>query len=415
MDQQRPPEQPAANGRSPGKDAVQSGGASLYLVLGILFTAFVMRAPMTSLSAILNIISEAFSLSAAAAGTLTTIPTILFALTAVCAPMLLKKWSSNTLLLLGTLSICLGIPLRSFCGTPGLYAGTSLIGLGIGFSNVLLPKVIKQHFPDRIELFTALYISSMTLFAALGSGFSNPLASALGWRWSLLLWAVIALPAVLAWTVCRKRVSWEDAPAQDSLPMGVILKTPMAWKLTLCMGTQALAYYSMLAWLPTILQGKGMAPDMAGYSHLIEQVAGMVSAFAIPILIRKTKDNRFVHILSCAAFLAGLLLLLFWPKQGWLQILMLVLLGWGTGVGLAYTVTVMSLRAASPEEVVSLSAMVQTGGYLMSALGPTLLGLLLDWTGSQNAQVFALILFVLGFLVFGTMVALRPGKSRGIL
>lgn len=390
-----------------------NAGAPL-LVTAILLTAFTMRSPMTSLSAILQDIQALFSLSGAAAGSLTTIPTILFAAVSLGAPMLLRHFRASTLLLMGTLFICVGVAARSFLGTPGLFAGTAAIGLGIGLCNIMIPKIIKQFFPNRIELFTGLYISTMTLFAALGSGASTPLEHAFGWQWGLMAWAVPALLAAAAWMVSGRFARASEEHAQPPMRMRALLKAPMAWKLTLCMGTQSVAYFCVLAWLPVILQDKGMEPEIAGFAHLIVQMVGMISAFSIPMLMRRSKDHRIVHIASCLAFLTGLVLLLIWTDRAWLQLVMLVTLGWGTGVGLAYTVTVLSLRASSSEELVSLSAMVQTGGYVMAAIGPMLLGSLFDACGLRNVQVAALIVFILGYLVFGTMVALRPGGSRGI-
>lgn len=389
-----------------------------FLISGILLGSAVMRSPLTSVSSILNVIQQEYALSGAVAGSITAIPTMVFAVISLIAPLLLKKWNAYGLMFTGMAAIAAGILLRSYLGLTGFFAGTLAIGLGIGLGNALIPKIIKQDFPQQVERYTGVYTSLMNLFAAFASGISVPLANAAGWKNSLALWCPFVCLAAISWFAV-KRVSAQggrlDVGGTSTLRIRAMLRSPMAWKLTLCMGFQSVAYFCVIAWLPSILQERGMEAQLAGYSYLIVQVAGMASAFAIPMVMRKMADHRPSIIVTCLLYIGGLLLLYIFPTSIVLQVLMLLALGIGTGTGLSYTLTVLSLRAATSDEVVKASVMVQTGGYIMATVGPPLLGGLFDLTQSMNAMILSLGVFAIGYLVFGAMVALRPGGNRGLL
>ena len=43
-----------------------------------------------------------------------------------------------------------------------------------------------------------------------------------------------------------------------------MLRDPLAWKITLCMGSQSLLFYAIIAWLPSILLGRGVTVEQYG-------------------------------------------------------------------------------------------------------------------------------------------------------
>jgi MFS transporter, CP family, cyanate transporter len=54
------------------------------------------------------------------------------------------------------------------------------------------------------------------------------------------------------------------------------------------------------------------------------------------------------------------------------------------------------LKTSSPSQTAQISGMVQSGGYLIAALGPALFGYAFSWFHSWTPQIFViLVLFIL--------------------
>lgn len=409
---------------------------SAMLLLAIILTSAVLRSPMTALGPVLQSIRQSYSLSGALAGSLTTIPTLIFAAMALLAPLLLKRVPAPSLLFFSTALISFGVLLRLFFGAAYLFAGTVCIGIGAGLCNVLVLHTIKQHFPDRVEAYNGLYTGTLSLVSALASGLSVPLANRFGWQVSLGIWIVPTLLATLAWLPqhpFRRRPADAAASAAGSAAasdgaepivltdanisageersLSSMLRSSMAWKVTLCMGFQSAIYFCVIAWQPTILQMRGLTAEQAGTAQLFTQLCAMTCSFTLPRLMRRTPDQRKCIIPAALMLLVGILSYLFDLSLP-LRYCFLALLGVGVGSGLCYTMTILSLRCKTPREVVSLSAMVQTGGYIIAAVGPLLLGAIYDATASFTLQIAVLAVFGLGYLFFGAIVAIRPGGNR---
>ncbi len=95
----------------------------------------------------------------------------------------------------------LGLALRSWTGSVGLFLVFSVVALaGMATANVLLPSLIKVHFPDRIGLVTAAYTTALSVGLTMASILTVPFSHALGsWRWGLVVWAGTAALAAVPW------------------------------------------------------------------------------------------------------------------------------------------------------------------------------------------------------------------------
>jgi CP family cyanate transporter-like MFS transporter len=139
---------------------------------------------------------------------------------------------------------------------------------------VLVPSIVKLKYPERIGIITSIYITSIAIFASIGAGASYPLASSgLGWKAASVVWSGIAILAVFAWMPQRNlgpgtldlaggAAMTADADGGEIRKIKKngksIWKSPLAWYITLFMGFQSLNYYSLTAWLPSILESSGM-------------------------------------------------------------------------------------------------------------------------------------------------------------
>jgi CP family cyanate transporter-like MFS transporter len=113
------------------------------LITGILLIAASLRAPITALGPLLELVRDSFALNASQAGLLTTLPLLAFAvISPVAAPIAHRHGLERALFGALALLIC-GIVLRSAGTVSALYAGTCLIGGAIAIANVLLPSLLK--------------------------------------------------------------------------------------------------------------------------------------------------------------------------------------------------------------------------------------------------------------------------------
>jgi MFS transporter, CP family, cyanate transporter len=76
------------------------------------------------------------------------------------------------------------------------------------------------------------------------------------------------------------------------------------------------------------------------------------------------------------------------------------LLGLGLGT-FAMVLTMMGLRARTPESTAALSTVVQGGGYLLAAVGPLLVGVLRGATGGYTGMFVLVYAGVVLLLVTG--------------
>ncbi|MBB1156211.1 CynX/NimT family MFS transporter [Amycolatopsis dendrobii] len=372
------------------KRAVARPERSVGLLLAILLVAANLRATLTGVGTLLPAIEQDTGLPAWAGGVLNTLPLLMFAVTSPLVGRVSHRVGSTRLLVLSLAMLAVGTVVRSLPSTACLFAGTVLLAAAIAVGNVLLPTVIRAHVPaSRIHTVSALYVTVMGVVAAVSSGISVPLAGILpgGWHSALAWGAVVALAALAGW-LPRLRGSGPDAGARTG---GSHAPTPwrswLAWQVSLFMGLQSLAFYTAVAWLPSILSGQGMSTAAAGWMLFCYQLVALATGMVLPLLTRGRADQRYPAAAASAVMAAGFAVLLVLPG---IAIVGCTLLGLGTGVCLVLALSFQSQRATGPSETTALAGMAQSIGYLVAAAGPLLLGILHDATGSWSGALVAL-------------------------
>ena len=382
---------------------------STSFLVALLVVAASLRSPITAVGPLLQTIRGHFDLSATAAGLLSSLPLIMFGAFAP-ASRLARSHGMERVVLAMLLATIAGTLLRSEGHVSALFTGTFLLAGGIAVTNILMPMLVKEYFPDRIPTITTAYASVMGGFAALGSGLSAPLARVLpgDWRASLASWAVIALIAVLLWlphlaTPHTARTADVDPPR---IPWG----STLAWQVTGFMGFQSTVFYVTVNWYPTMLREAGVPIETTGWLLTWYQVAAIVAGLAVPALIRRLRDQRALAAAAGVVSGVGTLGVLLAPQAalGWMLVL-----GIGSGPALILALSFMGLRAAGPRAAASLSLMAQSVGYLMAALGPVVFGLVHDLTGGWTWPMLLVVGCTLGMIACGVGAgrALREGDS----
>jgi CP family cyanate transporter-like MFS transporter len=336
---------------------------------------------------------------------LVTIPVICFSLAAFAGPPLSARLGEERGLLIMCAALCAGLALRPWWPSFSLYAGTILCGLAVAVMNVMMPSVLRRRFPNHMGEMTAAYTMSLSIGAGLAAGFTVPLVSALGGSvaWALAIWAV---PAAIAFALWFPQIR---QPRPGPRPAGAdigLLRDWRAWQITLFFGLQSAVFYTLLSWLPTIYRDHGASPAAAGAVLAVMAAVGIVGNFAAPLLA-----NRFGRpglAVACTALItiAGLAGVLLAPTQ--LAFVWATLLGIGTGGTFSVTLLLMASRGRDAVIAARLSSMAQGIGYMISALGPLVAGLMHSISGGWTVPIIVTIAVCAAQLAAG-LAAARPG------
>lgn len=384
--------------------------AFILLIIGIVFISTTLRAPLTAVGPIISYIRDGLEISNVLAGFITTIPLLAFAIVSPFVPKIARRLGMEMTLFLAILLLAIGIIIRSL-GTPFLLLlGTALIGVAIAFGNVLLPSFIKLKFPLQLGLMTGVFTVSMNLSAGIGAGISYPIAdgTSYGWQGALGFWAILAIIACIIWLPqVKKKQEIDVVPSSTNVEKAKsILKSPLTWTITLCMGLQSLIFYTTAAWIPEILQTQGMEAEKSGWMLSIMQFAQLPMTFLIPILAGRFKDQRILVLVFTIFYLIGFTGLLYGDIS--LTLLWMVALGLGGGASFGLVMMFFSLRSRTPMEAADLSGVAQSFGYLLAAVGPVFFGFIHDATGSWEIPKILFIVTVI-LLFFAGM---HAGRDR---
>lgn len=374
--------------------------ARALLLLGIFLIAGSLRAPITAVAPLLSQLEEAFRLSPAEAGMLTTLPLFAFGILSPFAVMLAREYGLERSLFMALTLLVAGIALRSSGPEWALFVGTFLIGASIAVGNVLLPSLVKRDFPQKVPVITGFVVIAMSAVAALTSAIAVPLAATFQWKIALGSVALAPIAALMIWSA---QLGGHTVPARGTATPphgGPVWRSALAWQVTLFMAINSFLFYVMIAWLPAILTASGYSASAAGTIHGIMQLASAAPGFVLGALIVRMKDQRLPAAASgllMAASLAGL-----WLSPAWAT-LWAAIFGFGSGASMLLALMFMGLRAGNAGQTAALSGMAQCVGYLLASTGPTLAGLLHDRMGSWSTPLLIGIVLSGGLTLFGLL------------
>lgn len=376
--------------------------ATWLFVLGIVCISFTMRSPITSVGPIINLLKEQLHISNVIAGFITTIPLLAFAIVSPIVPKIARKYGIERALFLSLFILAIGVILRSTGSSIALYSGTVLIGIGIAFSNVLMPSILKLRFPLQIGLLTGIFTVAMNVTASIAAGVSYPIASsAFGWQGALGIWLVFIVIAIAVWFPQTRTVSHQQAQQTGQPPAKKIWQYPLTWALTFAMGLQSFLFYTTASWIPSMLIEQGMQPSAAGIMFSIMQLSQIPMTFLIPILAGRTNDQRKIVVFFTILYMIGFGgLLLEWTNA---TIIWMILLGLAGGASFGMCMMFFSVRARNAYEAAELSGFGQSLGYVLAATGPVLYGFVHDQAGSFHKAnilyiVVALLVFIFSYI-----------------
>lgn len=376
------------------------------LFLGILLVSFNLRPSITAVGPLIPMIREDLGLSNAWAGFLTTLPLLTFATFSLFSAAI-GKWLGNArAIFYGLLLLLIGTIIRVQGGADILFIGTGLTGVGIVICNVLLIPLVKNRMPQKIGLVTASYTTGMTLFAAVASGISAPMAidMGLGWRGSLLTWVGLLVLVLIIWFPQLKFKTF-ISEAENAAPRVNVWKSRLAWDVSMFMGVQSLLFFTIIAWLPDMMIARGLSAVEAGVLVSLMQIIGLTGSFLAPIIATRFKDQ--VGVVWALGFMYLLGFSSLFVHELWVNYIGLTLVGLGLGSSISLAYTLIGLRTEHEKTTASLSGMSQSSGYYLAALGPLLFGIAFDIFGDWDLLIWLMLVCAVLFIYFGR----RSGKA----
>lgn len=378
-------------------------------LVGIVLIALSLRTPVAALSPILDRIGEDIALDPVVLGAIGAAPPLAFAASGFVAPWLARRFGLERTVVTAIVAMALGHLGRALAGEAlSLGLATLLTLMGVGVGNVLLPSLVRKYFPHRIGLLTGLYASVLSVSTAVPPLVAVPIADSAGWRWSLGVWAAVALLGVLPWiSALRGRGAAPVSGAPAATGVLRMLRSPTAWALGVTFGASSFTAYAGFAWIPAILIDLvGVDAATAGQMLAAFAIVGLPPAVLVPLLAaRMPRSVPVMVVLGSASFVLGALGLLLAPAAlPWV---------WVTASGLGcllfpLVLVLINMRSRTPQTTVALSGFAQTLGYIIGAAGPFLLGALHDATGSW--QLPLVVLVVDGLLVLPAALQLARGR-----
>jgi CP family cyanate transporter-like MFS transporter len=369
------------------------------LVLALALTGLSMRTAVTSVGAVLDDLQRGLHASSVGAGAITTLPVVCFAGLGALTPRLARRVGPHRLLMLALAATTAGLAGRVLVDRSVWFGLLTLLALtGPAVSNVLLPSLVKQHFPDRIGTMTALYTTALAIGATAGAGLTVPIGSADGgWRLGLGAWAVLTAAAVVPWipTVRDDRAA-ATRHAADASPLSLrrLFRSRTAWALTAFFGMQSIQAYIAFGWFARFLVAHGVTHGTAG------AMVALLTAVGIPVSLvaPRVPPERLRAVIAalCACNLVAYVGLAAAPASGAWAWMVLAGIGGGT---FPIALVLIGLRSRTATTTASLSAFVQALGYVIAGAGPLLFGALYGATGAWGLPLAVLFASLAATLV----------------
>lgn len=373
------------------------------LFFAIVLVSFCLRPSITSVGPLIPEIREDLNLSNSWAGFLTTLPLLAFATFSLFSSAIGKRLGYVRAILLGLVILAVGILIRVQGGVFLLYFGTALTGVGIVICNVLIIPLIKDKLPHKIGLMTSAYTTGLSLFAAVGTGISIPLALEFGWRGSLLSWIVLVVLTIVIWIphVKKNKIVAEE----EMEPKGSnVWKSKLAWQVSMFMGLQSFIFFTLITWLPELLIEKGLSSGRAGLVVMLMQIVGLVGTFLAPLVAVRFKEQTKLSMALGVAYVLGFATLFLDTMV--IVYLGLGLIGFSLGASISMAYMLIGLRTTG-RTTADLSGMSQSTGYYLASIGPLLVGILFDI--SVNWNLF--ILIMMGSAALFTFLGSKVGRD----
>jgi CP family cyanate transporter-like MFS transporter len=174
-------------------------------------------------------------------------------------------------------------------------------------------------------------------------------------------------------------------------------------------GLQSLGFYALLAWLPTLLIASGLDPVKAGGYLGLATAVGIPSGLLLSSVIGRFKSLSWWAAGASAVTLVGFLLLLATLANPAFIVPACIMISIGQASTFPMSLSIIGTRASTRAQTTQLSSLAQGLGYLLSAAGTFVVGLLAEISGAWVSSV-ALLVALTAIQVAVGFYSGRPGQ-----
>ena len=379
--------------------------SAVFVLLGLVLLSLNLRPAAVSVGPVLAEVRDGLGMSGTTAGLLTSLPVLAFALFGALAPAAARVAGVHRVTLVSLLVVAAGLLGRALTHSEALFLVLSMVALaGMAMANVLLPSLVKLHFPDKVGPVTAIYTTALSVGLTGALVLTVPISHAYGgWRSGLGTWAVVALVAALPWLgLVAHDKTLEKTPT--TVRFGDVARTRIGPAMALFFGLQSLQAYAVFGWFALLWRDNGFTATEAG------ALVGLIAAVSIPLslwapaAVARREDQRWILLAVMLCYPVGYVGLMIAPHA--LAIPWALLVGVGA-VTFPIVLVLIGLRSRTPQGTAALSGFTQSVGYLMAAIGPFGVGTLHDATGGWTWPLVMLTALTLPQIAIGLYVA-RP-------
>jgi CP family cyanate transporter-like MFS transporter len=337
-----------------------------------------LRLTMLAVPPLIPLIHRDLHLDEKSVGALVSLPVLLLATAAVPGSLLIARLGIRGALMTGLgLVAVFGATRGLGPSTPVLFTSTFLMGLGVAVSQPAFPSIVREWFPRRIAIATAVYSNGILIGETLPNALTTPfgaLPAAHGdWRWALALWSVfVAISAVAIAVAAPKRGPKPSVPTRwwPSWRFGQTMR------IGIVMGMASAVYFGTNAYVPDFLDQTGrhqlISPTLAIFNG-----SQLLTAPVVAIWDRLL-TGRAGFIGSAGLMVAAQIGIVVTPGAG--VLVWALVLGFAAALAFIVVLT-MPPRIAAPGDVHRMSAGVFTFQYAIAFIVPLIAGALWDATG----------------------------------
>jgi MFS family permease len=297
-------------------------------------------------------------------------------------------------------------------------------GLGQSALSVVSLAMVGKWFRRRLTRAMAIYALTMSIGFMLAFPMVGMMVTTGGWRlaWSVVGAALVFVLAPVAWLLDRsspeaiglvvdgeESAASEEEPAGASAPLGAALRTPSFWVVALASSVYGLVASGIALFNESILAERGFAPDVYYTALAVTAITGLAGNFAAGALADRGSLRR-VLMAALVILSAGLVALAHVTTRAQVMV-QAVAMGIGGGFVMVVFFSFWG-RAYGPTHLGRIQGAAQAMTVLASAVGPLLLALCVEATGSY-AAAFYVLAAVAGLLgVAAAIVPMPPGAER---
>jgi CP family cyanate transporter-like MFS transporter len=394
------------------------------LALGLLaLVAFNLRTGLIGVGPILPDVTNDLHLSHTQGSLLVALPTALMGLAALPGGRLVDRFGARAVITVGLALVAIAGGLRATASIfPMLVVLTAFFGIGIGIAQPGLPRLGLALFPTNAGLATGVYAGGF-FSGSVVAAFTTPLLLGLSdsssrWRLPLAIWGALAVAGLITWVAGLQfwsvPSSGPPVNSDEASPGEPVRWNPWrsrkAWIVTLIFSGQGLAYYLLIAWLPSIYEEDGLHGHTPGILFALYNVSTFPAMVGLPLVSDRLGSRRIPTLVAAVSLLTGSLGLAVFSTTSPVLWLWPVFCGFGVA-GLFSMGMLMPVDVAPAGKTGAAAGMVLCVGYLASAAGPIIGGAIKDATGSFERALLLLPVLAIAIIAIAFF-APRPFESR---